>query len=238
MSMRHVAPGFLAARRVDQLGTEMVFAVAEEAAALAAQGRDVYPFHMGELDFPTPPNIVEACARALRDGKTKYTPNGGVAELRDALAFDVGRDRGVTYGAGERRHTAGRQAGDRQVPAGPHGPGRRGPVSEPGLPDLLVPHRVLRRRGGAVRLLGGARRLPHRPGRPRGAHHLAHAPPDHQRPPQSDRRRRAPRRRWSASRSWCWSTTSSSSATRRTSPSATAAAASRWRRGRRCRSAR
>jgi aspartate/methionine/tyrosine aminotransferase len=98
MTSRHVAPGFLAARRVDQLGTELVFQVAEEAHALAAQGRVVYPFHMGELDFDTPPNIVEACARALRDGKTKYTPNGGIPELREALADDVGRERGVVYG--------------------------------------------------------------------------------------------------------------------------------------------
>ena len=52
---------------------------------------------MGELDFPTPPNIVEACARALRDGKTKYTPNGGLPELRDALAEDVGRARSTHY---------------------------------------------------------------------------------------------------------------------------------------------
>jgi aspartate/methionine/tyrosine aminotransferase len=98
MMPRHVAPGFLAARRVDQLGTELVFQVAEEAQELAACGRTVYPFHMGELDFDTPPNIVEACAKALRDGKTKYTPNGGLPELREALAADVGRDRDVVYG--------------------------------------------------------------------------------------------------------------------------------------------
>ena len=97
MGMRRVAPGFLAAERVDRLGTELVFQVAVEAGALAAQGRDVYPFHMGELDFATAPNIVEACAKALRDGKTKYTPNGGLPELRDALASDVGRERSVHY---------------------------------------------------------------------------------------------------------------------------------------------
>ncbi len=79
--MRHVAPGFLAAERVDRLGTELVFEVAAEAGALARQGRVVYPFHMGELDFPTAPNIVEACVRALRDGKTKYTPNGGLPRV-------------------------------------------------------------------------------------------------------------------------------------------------------------
>ena len=97
MDVGEMAPGFGAARRVDQLGGELVFEVAAEAAALAATGRAVYPFHMGELDFPTPPNIVEACARALRDGKTKYTPNGGLPELRDALAEDVGRTRSTHY---------------------------------------------------------------------------------------------------------------------------------------------
>jgi aspartate/methionine/tyrosine aminotransferase len=97
MDVRELAPGFGAARRVGQLGGELVFEVAAEAAALAATGRAVYPFHMGELDFPTPPNIVEACARALRDGKTKYTPNGGLPELRDALAEDVGRARDTQY---------------------------------------------------------------------------------------------------------------------------------------------
>jgi aspartate/methionine/tyrosine aminotransferase len=97
MGMRSVAPGFLAAQRVDRLGTELVFQVAVEAGELAARGRTVYPFHMGELDFATAPNVVEACAKALRDGKTKYTPNGGLPELREALAADVGRERGVAY---------------------------------------------------------------------------------------------------------------------------------------------
>jgi aspartate/methionine/tyrosine aminotransferase len=92
-----LAPGFGAAQRVGRLGGELVFEVAAEAAALSATGRTVYPFHMGELDFPTPANIVEACARALRDGKTKYTPNGGLPELRDALAEDVGRARSIDY---------------------------------------------------------------------------------------------------------------------------------------------
>jgi len=97
MDVGELAPGFGAAHRVDRLGGELVFEVAAEAAALSATGRAVYPFHMGELDFPTPANIVEACAKALRDGKTKYTPNGGLPELRDALAEDVGRARSTQY---------------------------------------------------------------------------------------------------------------------------------------------
>ena len=48
------------AQRVARLGTETVFAVSAEAAALAAQGKTVYPFHLGDLNLPTPENIVEA----------------------------------------------------------------------------------------------------------------------------------------------------------------------------------
>jgi len=87
------------ATRVDQLGTETVFAVAAEAGALAAQGRTVYPFHLGDLNLATPANIAEAANRALRDGKTTYCPNAGIPELREAIALDVGRARGLSFGA-------------------------------------------------------------------------------------------------------------------------------------------
>ena len=90
--------GFTAARRVERLGTETVFAVSAEAAALAAQGRAIYPFHLGDLDLPTPQPIVDASFEAIRDGKTTYCPNAGIPELRDVLAADVGRARGVDYG--------------------------------------------------------------------------------------------------------------------------------------------
>jgi len=85
------------AQRVARLGTETVFAVSAEAAALAARGKTVYPFHLGDLNLPTPENIVEASFQAIRDGKTTYCPNAGIPELRDALAADVGRARGLTY---------------------------------------------------------------------------------------------------------------------------------------------
>lgn len=86
------------AARVERLGTETVFAVSAEATALAAQGRTVYPFHLGDLDLPTPEHIVEASFAAIRAGKTTYCPNAGIPELRDALAADVGRARGLDYG--------------------------------------------------------------------------------------------------------------------------------------------
>jgi len=93
--------GFVPADRVARLGTETVFAVSAEAAALAAQGRTVYPFHLGDLDIPTAEPIVEAMMKAIRDGKTGYCANAGIAPLREALAADVGAARGVTYTADE-----------------------------------------------------------------------------------------------------------------------------------------
>ncbi len=92
-------PGFVPADRVARLGTETVFAVSAEAAALTAQGRTIYPFHLGDLNIPTAEPVVEAMLRAVRDGKTTYCANAGVAPLREALAADVGAARGVTYTA-------------------------------------------------------------------------------------------------------------------------------------------
>jgi aspartate/methionine/tyrosine aminotransferase len=89
--------GFVPADRVARLGTETVFAVSAEAAALAAQGKTIYPFHLGDLNIPTAEPIVAAMMRAIRDGKTTYCPNAGVAPLREALAADVGAARGVAY---------------------------------------------------------------------------------------------------------------------------------------------
>lgn len=97
MSAQVTKPDLAAAQRCERLGTETVFAVSAEAAALTAAGRRVYPFHLGDLDLPTPPNIVEASLKALRDGKTTYTANAGIPELRDALADVVGAARGIGY---------------------------------------------------------------------------------------------------------------------------------------------
>ena len=91
--------GFVPADRVARLGTETVFAVSAEAAALAAQGRTIYPFHLGDLNIPTADHIVEAMNEAIRDGKTTYCPNAGIAPLREALAADLGGARGVAYTA-------------------------------------------------------------------------------------------------------------------------------------------
>ena len=66
------------ARRMDEIGTETAFEVLAKARKLEAQGRNIVHLEIGEPDFPTPPNIVEAAERALRDGYTHYTPAGGL----------------------------------------------------------------------------------------------------------------------------------------------------------------
>jgi len=85
------------AARISHLGTETAFAVSDDARAWAAKGHPVYPFHLGDINIPTPPNIVEAAAKAIRDGKTGYAPAAGIPELRAAIAEDAARDRGVPF---------------------------------------------------------------------------------------------------------------------------------------------
>ncbi len=86
------------AERIQRLGTETAFAVGGEAAAFAAQGHRVFPFHLGDLNIGTPKSVVEGTIRALREGKTGYCPNAGIPELREAIAEDVTRSRLTGYG--------------------------------------------------------------------------------------------------------------------------------------------
>jgi len=86
------------ADRVGRLGTETAFAVSAEAAEWAGRGHKVYPFHLGDLDLPTPANVVAAAEKAIADGRTGYCPNAGVSALREALAADVGASHGLELG--------------------------------------------------------------------------------------------------------------------------------------------
>ena len=87
------------AARLQNLGTETAFAVSEAAAAWKAQGNKIYPFHLGDINIPTPANIVAAQNKAIADGKTGYAPAAGIPPLRDALAQVVGGQRGIRYAA-------------------------------------------------------------------------------------------------------------------------------------------
>ena len=86
------------AKRMDLLGSETAFAVSAEAASLASTGVKIYPFHLGDINLPTPPSIVSAANEAVKSGKTGYCPAPGIPELREALGKDVGRARGLSYG--------------------------------------------------------------------------------------------------------------------------------------------
>jgi aspartate/methionine/tyrosine aminotransferase len=85
------------AERIQRLGTETAFAVSAEAAAFAAKGNKVYPFHLGDMNIITPTNVIEAAEKAIRDGKTGYCPNYGVPKLREVLADDINASHGTQY---------------------------------------------------------------------------------------------------------------------------------------------
>jgi aspartate/methionine/tyrosine aminotransferase len=83
------------ARRMSRLGTETAFEVLNKARALERQGKSVIHLEIGEPDFDTPANVVEAGITALRGGWTHYGPSAGQPELRQAVAEYVSRTRGV-----------------------------------------------------------------------------------------------------------------------------------------------
>lgn len=83
------------AKRMSRLGTETAFEVLVKARALEAQGRDIVHLEIGEPDFDTPANVVEAGVKALQGGWTHYGPSAGLPELRQTVADYVARTRGV-----------------------------------------------------------------------------------------------------------------------------------------------
>src|SRR5215469_8547638 len=84
------------ARRMARLGTETAFEVLVKAKALEAKGRDVIHLEIGEPDFDTPPNIIDAGCDALHKGYTHYGPSAGLMELREVIAQHVSETRRVT----------------------------------------------------------------------------------------------------------------------------------------------
>jgi len=84
------------AERMSRLGTETAFEVLVRARALEAQGREVVHMEIGEPDFDTPSNIIEAACKALRSGYTHYGPSAGLPALREAIAAEVSKTRGIS----------------------------------------------------------------------------------------------------------------------------------------------
>jgi aspartate aminotransferase len=89
------------AGRMSRLGTETAFEVLNKARALERQGKSIVHLEIGEPDFDTPANVVEAGIDALRTGWTHYGPSAGLPELRQALAEYVSRTRGVKVSSDE-----------------------------------------------------------------------------------------------------------------------------------------
>jgi aspartate/methionine/tyrosine aminotransferase len=83
------------AGRMSRLGTETAFEVLAAARALEAQGQKIVHLEIGEPDFDTPANVVAAGQKALGEGFTHYGPSSGLPALREAIAEDFTRRRGV-----------------------------------------------------------------------------------------------------------------------------------------------
>ncbi len=85
------------ARRIRQIPPSATLALNAKANLLKAQGVDVVNFGVGEPDFDTPQNIREAAIRAIREGFTRYTPVGGILELKEAICQRFHGDYGLSY---------------------------------------------------------------------------------------------------------------------------------------------
>src|SRR4026208_1161103 len=83
------------AKRMARLGTETAFEVLVKAKALEAQGRDIIHLEIGEPDFDTPSNIIDAGCDALRKGFIHYGPSAGMMELREVITQHVSETRRV-----------------------------------------------------------------------------------------------------------------------------------------------
>jgi len=83
------------ARRMSRLGTETAFEVLVKARALEAKGRDIVHLEIGEPDFDTPGNIIDASIDALHQGVTHYGPSAGLPELRETIADYVSETRRI-----------------------------------------------------------------------------------------------------------------------------------------------
>jgi aspartate/methionine/tyrosine aminotransferase len=86
---------------MSRLGSETAFEVLLRARNLEAQGKDIIHLEIGEPDFDTQANVVEAGVEAMQSGFTHYTPSGGMPELRQAAAEYIANTRGIPVSADE-----------------------------------------------------------------------------------------------------------------------------------------
>ena len=84
-------------KRLDRIQPSATLAMTAKAAELRAQGIDVLNFSVGEPDFNTPANIINAAKNAMDKGFTKYTPGSGTQELKEAICTKLNRDNNLSY---------------------------------------------------------------------------------------------------------------------------------------------
>ena len=84
-------------KRISLIKPSPTLAITMKANALKAQGKDIVGFGAGEPDFDTPQHIKQAAVAAIEAGFTKYTPVGGIDELKDAIIQKLQKDNGLVY---------------------------------------------------------------------------------------------------------------------------------------------
>lgn len=82
-------------KALSRIAPSQTVAMTDRAIELREQGRDIISLSVGEPDFATPPNVIEAAKRALDAGDTKYTAVGGTAAMKRAAALHFSRDLGI-----------------------------------------------------------------------------------------------------------------------------------------------
>jgi aspartate aminotransferase len=88
---------FKYAKRMANLGTETAFEVLAKARKLEAEGKHIIHLEIGEPDFDTPKNIIDAAVKSVQSGDTHYTPSNGILPLRESIARYMSRTRGLDF---------------------------------------------------------------------------------------------------------------------------------------------
>ena len=111
-------------KRILQIKPSPTLEITALANSLKAKGVDVIGFGSGEPDFDTPVNIKDAAIRAIENGKTKYTPAGGIPDLKNAVIDKFKRDNDLEYKISEVTINCGGKHSFLQPDAGYIRPGR------------------------------------------------------------------------------------------------------------------
>ena len=142
------------ARHIAEIQPFLAMEVMERAFAMERAGTRVLHLEIGEPDLPPPDAAIEACARALRKGETRYTDSRGLPELREAIAEDYGERSGVAVDADRVLVTSGTspamllvflllvERGDEVIVPTPHYPCYPGFVQACGGRPVMVPTRA------------------------------------------------------------------------------------------------